>query len=183
MSVFDVRDDAAETRARKEVPGPLDGDREVGMSTGEAQEVDEHPCAPCEEARHLRVHLRLVDDGLAAADRGHGAEVLVVERREVLLAADELHDVVMRRLCLLHGDRCNRRQRALRAVLIVCAVADGEDAVAALDLQFLVDDDAAARSTSPPQSLMNGTALTPAAQMTVCVGIVVPSLSLRSLPS
>ena len=114
------------------------------MGTGEAQEMDEHPRAPCDEARHLRIDLRLVNDGLPAADRGHGAEVLVVERREVLLALDELHDVVVRRLCLLHGNRCDGRQWALCAVLVVCAVADGEDAVAALDLQFFVNDDAAA---------------------------------------
>ena len=61
LSIFDIRDDAAEARAGEEVPSPLDGDREVGMGAGEAQEMDEHPCAPCEEARHLRVHLRLVD--------------------------------------------------------------------------------------------------------------------------
>ena len=56
MSVFDIRNDAAESRAGEEVPGPLDGDREVGMSTGEAQEMDEHPRAPCDEARHLLRH-------------------------------------------------------------------------------------------------------------------------------
>lgn len=106
--------------------------------------MDKHPRAPSEEARHLRVDLRLVDDGFAAANRGHGAEVFVVEVLEVLVAADQAHDVVEGDLSFLHGNRRNRRQRALRAVLEVCAVTDGKDVFAAFDLQLLVDDDATA---------------------------------------
>ena len=73
MSVFDIRNDAAESRAGEEVPSPLDGNREVGMGTGEAQQMNEHPCAPCYEACHLWIDLRLIDDCLTAADRCHGA--------------------------------------------------------------------------------------------------------------
>ena len=114
------------------------------MGTGQTDEMDEHPCTPGDKARHLRIHLGLVDDGFAAADRGHGTEVFIMEVFEVFLAVNEMHDVVEGNLCFLHGNRSNRRQRTFRAVLEVCAVTDGKNILAAFDLQLFVDDDTAA---------------------------------------
>ena len=141
-SELDIRDDAAEAQAGDEVPEPLEADGDVRMRAREAKEMDEHPGEPGEESFHLEA--AVLDDSAAATDGRHRPHVLVLESLELRLAVQEMHDVACADERALRGDWRDRRERALRAVLEMRTVADGEHAVAALDAQMLVNDDAAA---------------------------------------
>lgn len=116
------------------------------MSTGEANEMNEHPSAPSEETGEFRRG----NDSLSASDGSHSAEVMVDERKEFRIVINEFKDIFGENRGLLSGNGSNSGQgRGIRRREKSGAIADSKDVIveSVLDHKELVDPDTAVANT------------------------------------